>query len=60
MLKDCEDFYENKHLNSDLLSVNFTDLTDDEFHRALYDANLALLENYTNNRKLLVANEIEE
>jgi radical SAM superfamily enzyme YgiQ (UPF0313 family) len=46
LLKDCEDFYENKHLNSDLLAVNFTDLSDDEFHLALYEANKTLIENY--------------
>jgi anaerobic magnesium-protoporphyrin IX monomethyl ester cyclase len=46
MLKDCADFYENKHTNSDLLSVNFTDLSDDEFHRVLFEANKTLLENY--------------
>ncbi len=45
-LQGCEDFYENKHVNSDLLSVNFTDLTDDEFYDALHEANLCLLENY--------------
>ncbi|MFW9965185.1 MAG: B12-binding domain-containing radical SAM protein, partial [Candidatus Sifarchaeia archaeon] len=46
LLKDVEDFYENKHLNSDLLAVNFTNLTDEEFHRHLYEANYTLLENY--------------
>lgn len=46
LLKDCEDFYENKHVNSDLLSVNFTNLTDDEFHQALYEANMQLLSAY--------------
>ncbi|MHA2401548.1 MAG: B12-binding domain-containing radical SAM protein [Candidatus Kariarchaeaceae archaeon] len=46
LLRDIEDFYENKHLNSDLLPVNFTNLTDDEFHRHLYEANNTLLENY--------------
>jgi hypothetical protein len=46
MLKDCEDFYENKHLNSDLLAVNFTELTDDEFHQSLCEANIKLLTNY--------------
>lgn len=46
LLKDCEDFYENKHINSDLLSVNFTDLTDEEFHKLLLEANKTLLENY--------------
>jgi len=46
LLKDCADFYENKHVNSDLLSVNFTDLSDDEFHRVLFEANKTLLKNY--------------
>lgn len=46
LLKDCEDFYENKHLNSDLLSVNFTDMSDEEFHRALFEANSILIKNY--------------
>jgi radical SAM superfamily enzyme YgiQ (UPF0313 family) len=46
LLKNCEDFYEHKHMNSDLLSVNFTDLSDDEFHRLLFEANQKLLLNY--------------
>lgn len=46
LLKDCEDFYENKHTNSDLMAVNFTDLSDEEFHRCLLKANAKLLTNY--------------
>lgn len=46
LLKDVEDFYEHKHVNSDLLAVNFTSVSDDEFHRLLFDANKKLLENY--------------
>ncbi len=46
LLKDCQDFYENKHMNSDLLSVNFTELSNDEVHRLLYEANKILIENY--------------
>lgn len=46
LLKDCEDFYENKHINSDLVAANFTDMPDDEFHRCLLDANTKLLTNY--------------
>ncbi len=46
LLKDCEDFYECKHINSDLLSVNFTSLSDDEFHEALMEANKKLINNY--------------
>lgn len=50
LLKDCEDFYERKHLNSDLVAVNFTDMTDDEFHAALHEANSRLLKNYFTKR----------
>lgn len=46
LLKDCEDFYEHKHVNSDLLTVNFTELSDDEFHRCLLEANIKLIKNY--------------
>lgn len=50
LLRDCADFYENKHANSDLLSVNFTEMSDDEVHQALLEANTRLLENYYQNR----------
>ena len=50
LLKDVEDFYENKHINSYLLSVNFTDMTDDEFHQALFESNKILITNYYNNQ----------
>ncbi len=46
LLKDAEDFYEHKHINSDLLSVNFTDLPDDEFHGLLCKANETLINSY--------------
>ena len=46
LLRDCEDFYENKHVNSDLLSVNFTNMSDDDVHRALLEANSRLIQNY--------------
>lgn len=48
LLKDCADFYENKHLNSDLVSVNFTDMSNNEFHQCLLDANKKLIKNYFN------------
>ena len=51
MVKDCADFYENKHVNSDLLAVNFTDLSDDDFHEALLDANSRLIERYYDHLK---------
>jgi radical SAM superfamily enzyme YgiQ (UPF0313 family) len=40
------DFYESKHVNSDLASVQFTGLSDFEFHAALCRANKRLLRNY--------------
>jgi hypothetical protein len=46
LLKDCADFYDNKHTNSDLLSINFTDLSDNEFHEALLKANRTLITRY--------------
>lgn len=46
LLEGVEDFYENKHQNSDLLSVNFTQYTDDEVYEALYHANMKLIEKY--------------
>lgn len=46
LLKNVEDFYESKHINSDLLSVNFTEMSDDEFNCALMEANRTLINNY--------------
>ena len=42
----CEDFYENKHLNSDLICCNFTELSDAEFYECLRWANQTLMKNY--------------
>ena len=50
LLDNCEDFYERKHVNSDLLTVNFTDLTDGEFHKCLAEANYKLIRNYYKKR----------
>jgi anaerobic magnesium-protoporphyrin IX monomethyl ester cyclase len=50
LLKDCEDFYANKHVNSDLLSVNFTNMCDDDVHQALLEANSRLIQNYFNKK----------
>jgi hypothetical protein len=57
LLKDCEDFYENKHVNSDLLSVNFTELSDKEFQEALLDSNIRLIQNYYKNKMSLTLDE---
>jgi radical SAM superfamily enzyme YgiQ (UPF0313 family) len=47
-LKDVEDFYTNKHLNSDLISVNFTDLTNKEMYNLLFAVNSMLIRRYYN------------
>jgi hypothetical protein len=52
LLKDCEDFYEYKHTNSDLLTVNYTEMSDNEFHSCMFDANTKLLTNYYNKQML--------
>jgi len=54
LLKDCEDFYENKHTNSDLVAVNFTDMSDDEFHECLLEANSRLIDNYFRKKRSTV------
>ena len=50
LLKDIEEFYETKHTNSDLLSVNFTNISDDVFHNELFKANFILIKNYFKNK----------
>jgi radical SAM superfamily enzyme YgiQ (UPF0313 family) len=45
-IKDCEDFYKNRHTNSDLLTANFTNLGDEEFYKCLLEANSKLIKNY--------------
>ena len=57
LLKDVQEFYERKHINSDLVSVNFTELTDEEFHQALLDANSRLIRNYYNRKLELTLEE---
>lgn len=46
LVESTQDFYENKHLNSDLIAVNFTKYTDEEVYDALYHANMKLIERY--------------
>lgn len=59
LLKGCADFYESKHTNSDLMTVNFTDLSDDDFYRALHRANQRLLENYFHHKQKALAAQME-
>jgi len=60
LLKDCADFYENKHVNSDLLSVNFTNLTDEEFNMCLLRANKRLINNYFKKKQNQILAEAEK
>lgn len=52
LVESTADFYENKHLNSDLISVNFTKYSEEEIYDALYHANIRLLEKYQEVQKL--------
>jgi radical SAM superfamily enzyme YgiQ (UPF0313 family) len=51
LLEGPADFYENKHTNTDLLTVNFTPMTDEEFYRALHCANTRIASNYCSQRE---------
>ena len=46
LIDNFEDFYENKHVNSDLFACNFMGMTNEEAHRFLFEANARLLEHY--------------
>ncbi len=46
LCKNAEDFYENKHKNSDLISINFMDIPTKDAHTMLFGANEELIENY--------------
>ncbi len=59
MLEGPEDFYERKHLNSDLLCCNFTELTDDEVYECLEDANKQLAVNFFNKNRDKALEQIE-
>jgi radical SAM superfamily enzyme YgiQ (UPF0313 family) len=51
MLDGIEDFYERKHVNSDLLTVNFTEMSDAAYYEALHWANEVLLNNYVEHQQ---------
>lgn len=57
LIKDTADFYENKHVNSDLLCVNFTPLTDNDFYDALFGANERLIKHYCKKNEELLLNQ---
>ena len=45
LLTGPEDFYD-RHKNVELLTVNFTDIPDDEFHKLLFEVNKEVIEDY--------------
>jgi len=51
LLRGPAEFYETHHVNSDLLTINFTDLSDDQFHEALGKANDELIAAYHMNKR---------
>ena len=51
LLEGPEDFYERKHINGDLIAINFTELSDDECHRLLFEANCKLFDKYFDGKK---------
>jgi len=60
LLKDAEDFYENKHINSDLLTVNFTKLSDEDFYKYLYEANKKLIRAYLDKKMELIKGDMDK
>jgi len=55
MLKGADDFF-NKFTNSDRLTVNFTDMADDEFYALLYNANSFLVNRYHRSKAKSLSN----
>ena len=55
----AEDFYENKHLNSDLICCNFTELSDEEFYECLRWANQTLMKNYYDGQRSSTLEQID-
>ena len=51
LLEGPEDFYERKHVNSDLIAVNFTEHPEEECYQLLYDANNKLIDHYIDHEK---------
>lgn len=60
LIENAEDFYESKHQNSDLISVNFMDIPTKKAHEMLFRANNQLISNYMKKRKQgMISNSVE-
>ena len=55
----AEDFYERKHLNSDLICCNFTELSDEEYYECLRWANSVLMKNYYDKQRTSTLAQID-
>lgn len=51
LLEGPEDFYDRKHVNSDLFTVNFTEHTEEQCYQLLLEANTELIEDYIGHQK---------
>jgi len=60
IIENAHDFYYNKHKNSDLLSVNFTDIPDDKFHEYLYKQNNLLITSYFRHKRNNLRDEMRK
>jgi anaerobic magnesium-protoporphyrin IX monomethyl ester cyclase len=60
LLEGPEDFYERKHVNSDLFSVNFTEHSDEECYQLLYEANKRLINNYIDHEKQSYLDQLQK
>ena len=55
----AEDFYERKHLNSDLICCNFTELSDEDYYECLRWANKTLMKNYYDKQRANTLDQID-
>ena len=60
LLAGPEDFYERKHVNSDLFTVNFTEHSEGECYQLLLEANQTLIEDYLEHQKTSYRQQLQK
>jgi radical SAM superfamily enzyme YgiQ (UPF0313 family) len=60
LIENIEDFYENKHVNSDLFTCNFMDMPDEEAYRLLHKANLILVNAHFNKLQMNYQEQMQD
>ena len=60
LLEGPEDFYDRKHVNSDLFTVNFTQHSLEECYQLLYEANKRLVNDYISHQKQSYMEQIRQ